>query len=261
MSFLDDIVSFGSSLFGGGSGFSGLLGNLAGAALSGYALNQITSSINKENSTQPTAAETTPDYGVRLQVTPDTQHKIPVVYGSAILGGIITDAQLSSDKKVMSYVITLCEQTGTKFSDGLASQISFEDIYWNDQRLVFKSDGITVAESVDRNGSIDRSLKDLVQIFCYSGSSANPVVPENYAASGLQPAWTNMQGWGESHTMNDLVFIVVKVTYNKDKGVVGLGDIKVHLRNTMTMPGDCIYDYMTNTRYGAGIAQEDIYRE
>jgi hypothetical protein len=26
----------------------------------------------------------------------------------------------------------------------------------------------------------------------------------------------------------------------------------------MTLPGDCVFDYMTNTRYGAGIPKEEI---
>jgi hypothetical protein len=29
----------------------------------------------------------------------------------------------------------------------------------------------------------------------------------------------------------------------------------------MTQPGDCLLDYMTNTRYGAGIAAQEIRSE
>jgi hypothetical protein len=31
-----------------------------------------------------------------------------------------------------------------------------------------------------------------------------------------------------------------------------------HMNNSMTQPGDVLYDMMTNTRYGAGIAPADI---
>jgi hypothetical protein len=30
------------------------------------------------------------------------------------------------------------------------------------------------------------------------------------------------------------------------------------MKNTMTLPGDVLYDYMTNTRYGAGIPEAEI---
>ena len=59
--------------------------------------------------------------------------------------------------------------------------------------------------------------------------------------------------------MNNLVFALFKVTYNKEQRVTSLGDIQFKLSNTLTQPGDVLYDYMTNTRYGAGIAARDIY--
>jgi hypothetical protein len=52
--------------------------------------------------------------------------------------------------------------------------------------------------------------------------------------------------------------MVVRVDYNKEKGIVGVGDITVNMSNSMTMPGDVLYDLMTNTRYGAGIDPADI---
>ena len=34
--------------------------------------------------------------------------------------------------------------------------------------------------------------------------------------------------------------------------------VKFHVTNSMTQPGDCIYDYMTNEMYGAGIDPAEI---
>jgi hypothetical protein len=34
--------------------------------------------------------------------------------------------------------------------------------------------------------------------------------------------------------------------------------MRFKIQNSMTLPGDCIYDYMTNTRYGAGIDPAEI---
>jgi hypothetical protein len=48
---------------------------------------------------------------------------------------------------------------------------------------------------------------------------------------------------------------------NKDKGITGLPNMRFHVTNSMTLPGDCLLDYMTSTRYGAGIPREGIYDE
>jgi hypothetical protein len=58
--------------------------------------------------------------------------------------------------------------------------------------------------------------------------------------------------------MNELIFSVVRVEYSREKNVTGIGDLKFHIQNSMFLPGDVLYDYMTNTRYGAGIAQAEI---
>lgn len=258
MSFLDDIISVGGGLLGNLFGGNSLGGTLAKAAITGFALNQISKSINQDNQKAQTANEPTPDFGVRLQVEPDTTHKIPIVYGTALLGGIITDARLSADNKTMSYCITICEKTGPHFETGQPSTFLFKDIYWNGQRLVFKSDGITVSYGLGRNGEIDRSLDGLVRVYCYAGNSSTPASKENYSSS-FGPAYTIMPEWTVDYQMNDLIFAIIQVDYNKDKNVQGLGDMTFQIKNSLTEPGDCLYDYMTNTRYGAGIKPEDIY--
>jgi hypothetical protein len=62
-----------------------------------------------------------------------------------------------------------------------------------------------------------------------------------------------MPGWDSAKTMDQLIFAVVELTYDKTKGVTALGKWNFEITNTMTQPGDCLYDYMTNTRYGVGI--------
>ena len=110
MSFLDDVFDLGKQAYDWFKGDS-LGAGLARTALTGYALNQVTSSINKDNASKdPAAAKVDP--GVRIQVDPDTEYKVPVVYGTAILGGAITDAYLTEDNKTMYFVITICERTG-----------------------------------------------------------------------------------------------------------------------------------------------------
>lgn len=266
MSFIDDIFDAGKDIISGVGDFLGsgsLGGNLAKSALLGYGLRKITQSINKDNTKEDTAVvnPTKPDQGVRLQVDPDPEHKIPVVYGRARLGGIISDAAMSIDNQTMYYCITICEKTGTIWSTNQASSISFQDIYWNDQRLEFNSDGITVAYSVDKNGNVDRSLAGLVQVYCYSGNSTTPVAPAGYTLSTFYNAYNIMPNWSVTDNMSDLIFAVIKVTYNRQKNITALGNIKFDLENTLTNPGDCLYDYMTNNRYGAGIDPQEIYQQ
>jgi hypothetical protein len=58
--------------------------------------------------------------------------------------------------------------------------------------------------------------------------------------------------------MDELVFALIKVRYSKEKGITGIGNIEFKVKNTMSQAGDCINDYLTNTRYGAGITIEEI---
>ena len=58
--------------------------------------------------------------------------------------------------------------------------------------------------------------------------------------------------------MNDTLFAIVKVTYSRDKGVTGMPNMMFTITNSMKLPGDVLYDYMTNTRYGAGIDSANI---
>jgi hypothetical protein len=195
---------------------------------------------------------------VRLQVDPDTESKIPVLYGQATFGGNITDAFLTPDNLNMYFVLTLCEKTGTRLSTNTASTFTFNDVFLNDQRVIFQSDGITVDYTIDREGNQDISARGLIQVYCYAGNSATPVVPEYYTNGSLQNAYAVMPNWDSTYTMNDLVFAIVKVTYSKDKGVNALPNVLFTITNSMSLPGDCLYDYMTSVRYGAAIPAAEI---
>jgi hypothetical protein len=247
MSFLDGLADFGKSA----------VGSIAQIAVLAFVSKQMASNTPANN--VPADTTTNIDDGVRLQIAPDASTKIPVLYGTAFFGGKITDAVMTADKKTMYYCLTLSERTGTKLSDGQASQYVFKDVYWNDQRIIFKADGITVDYTLDRQGTQDISLRDQVKIYCYAGNSSSPKIPENYTNASPPNAYAIMPNWAlATHTMNELIFAVVRVDYSREKNVTGIGDLKFHISNSMFLPGDVMKDYMTNTRYGAGIAQAEI---
>ena len=264
MSFLDDLVSFGGEVLTGGGGIAG--GVVRASAL-GFLLKQTTDSVKKEN-TVPQAAQpqnaTTPDYGVREQIDPSVDNIIPVVYGTAHVTGSIVDAVLSSDNMTMYYCIALCEKTGNIMSTGLPSQILVDEIFWNGDKISFQGDGITVLSQTNADGVISQDANGLVKIWLWAGSSAadNQIAKTGIVLPNAKVnAWDIFPNWTTSHNMTDLVFAIVRVDYNKEKNITGLGDMKFKIRNTLNNPGDVLFDYMTNPRYGAGITEEEIFSE
>ena len=255
MSFLDDIISVGSDILGFfTSNTTG--GAIARAVGSAVVLNQITDSVNKENQQPDVAQSSQPDYGVREQVDPNTENSIPVVYGTAFLGGIVTDAVLTNSNQTMWYCLAICEKTGNLIN-GTPSVITVERIYWNQMEVKFQGDSVTVSAFIDEDGVETTNPNGLVKIYLYNNGSTNQTFPAGYSGSS-QSAFSVFPNWTSQHTMNDLVFALIRVDYNKEKSVTGLGRIEFKVKNTMTEAGDCIYDYLTNTRYGAGIASEEI---
>lgn len=254
MSFLDDLVRGAGSFLGGNS----LGGALARTALTGLALNQLSKSINNSTATSQ------PDPGVRLQSPADPEKSVPVVYGKAVLGGILTDAVLSADNLTMHFCFTICEKTGlTNLGSGAASQFTFNSIYWNDAKLFFDpTDGVTVKYSEDRDGNKDTAIDGLIEVYCYAGNRSTPAAVSGYTLPtvvGGASADTIMPNWTTNHNMTDLIFVIVKMTYNKEKNVTSVGNFKFEIENSMKAAGDCLYDYMTNTRYGAGLDPSEIY--
>ncbi|CAB4137063.1 hypothetical protein UFOVP322_8 [uncultured Caudovirales phage] len=254
MSFLDGILSVGKSAVKFISG-SSILSGLARTAILGLAVRKLSQNALKgsDAGSQPNI-----DAGVRLQVKPDASAKIPVLYGGAFFGGNVSDAALANANKTMWYSLVLCEKTGTVYSTGSSSSYTLNNVYWNNQRIIFNADGVTVNYTVDSSGIIDRNLSGLVKVYFYAGGRTAGQVPSGYTgtvpnAETLFPNWTS-----GTHAMNNLVFAIVRVDYNREKGVTGLGNMLFQVTNSMLYPGDVLYDYLTNTTYGAGITGSDI---
>lgn len=258
MSFLNDIIGIGKDIYKTVTSNS-IGGTLARTALLGLVVNQINKSVNKENDLPNSAKLNEKDRFVREQLSPDANHSVPVVYGDAYIKGIITDAIMTDSNGVMWYCVTICEKTGTLLSTSADSVISFKKIYLNNCEVTFQSDGQTVASITDADGNTNTDVAGLVKFYCYNNGSNSPTLPEGYTNPSLLFARDVFPGWTVNHAMTNLVFVIVKVTYSKEKNVISLGDLDFKLNNTLTLPGDVMYDYMTNTRYGAGIDPAEIY--
>ena len=136
--------------------------NIAKTAMLGYASKLLTDNVSDTTSTE------TIDEGNRIQLNPNTESKIPVLYGSAYFAGNITDASLSTDYKQMRYCLTLSELTGTTIA-GVASTYTLNDVYFNNNRVVFKADGFTTSKTIDSGGNEDPSAEDLIKVYLYKG--------------------------------------------------------------------------------------------
>jgi len=252
MSWLDSILDFGGKVVDFFQ--SPIGGTIARTVISGYAVNKVNKAIARENEqAKPKQKEA----GTRIQLDPDTEAKIPVVYGTAFVSPIVSDARMYNNNQSMAYCLTLCERTGIKISDNQYSQFQFLQVYWNDSLCVFEEDGFTIKHLLDRTNTIIDRPAGLVRVYCYRGSSIEPTVPVGYSGT-LGTAYSVIPGWTQNHMMNDLVFAVVTMTYNREREVTGLGTWRFKLRNTMTLPGDVLYDIMTSTRYGAGLEASEV---
>ena len=81
-----------------------------------------------------------PNPGSRAQTPPAGNNKLPVIYGHAWTGGIITDLSITSDNQTLYYVFALSEVTNTESSSvGGADNITFGDVYWGGKKCIFDS--------------------------------------------------------------------------------------------------------------------------
>ena len=214
--------------------------------------------------------------GGRVQLPPQTNNHIPILYGSAFINGIITDARLvSTDNKtnnVMYYCLVLSELTNT-------GTVGVDNIYWSDVRLIFETTntdthkvlkGVKTIDTTDDYE--DTNFKDgsnnLIQIRVYAGNteSAQQIFPQNNKVnaydfwpsdSSNRQYWNNAE-YGGKINMQGLVFAIIRMEYNQEKGMTGLPNVTFKLNNTLNNPADVWLDYMTSNRYGANIDTAQI---
>jgi len=203
--------------------------------------------------------------GGRIQIPPATNNKIPVVYGNAYVNGIITDARLVNENKTMYYCIVLSETC-----NNAAAVYNLNNVYWNDLRLEAVDNGANAHKVKDGRKKVDGPGEDfidtnfivdgksLVELRVYAGSSAAASQIYPAQSSGNTQAAYDFWGaddnsWTTAYQMKGLVFAIVKITYNGEKGFTALPNVTFQLDNSINNPADVWFDYMTSSRYGADI--------
>lgn len=201
--------------------------------------------------------------GARVQLPPATNNKLPVVYGTAFIGGSIVDAKISTDLQTMWYVIALAEVTNTMPGD-TPDTITFNEIYY-DGKLATLSGSSVTALTTNTAGTpeTDTKINGNLDIYLFpngsnsgtntGGQSAITIMSD--AAIPANQRWNQgiYTAGGQSADMTNTAFVIVKVKYNQDAGTTSLGAVTAKITNTRTNPGDCIKDYLLNDRYGCGV--------
>ena len=203
----------------------------------------------------------TAQVGNRVQLPPATDNKIPVVYGSAYMKPIVIDAKISTDQQYMWYVTVFSEAMD---NDGIGT-FTFNNFYWGDKLLTFDdADKTKVVSWTASDGTTSTQCAGLINIYAYrDGSmvpaSSGPGSTSTYAYDVLADTMIDpTYRWDSNKKMSKLVFAIVKIKYDQKAGLTGLAEVTCDLTNSLDKPGDVIYDYLQNTRYGANLPDSSI---
>jgi hypothetical protein len=201
--------------------------------------------------------------GSRVQLPPATNNKLPVVYGTAFIGGSITDAKISTDLQSMWYVISMAEVTNTMPGD-TPDTITFDELYY-DGKLVSLSGAQVTSLSTNTAGGaeVDTKINGNLFIYLFPNGSSSGTNTGGLSAIDIMSdaAIPSDQRWnqgiytasGQSAAMTNTAFAIVKVIYNQDAGTTSLGAVTAKITNSRTKPGDCIKDYLLSDRYGCAV--------
>lgn len=197
-----------------------------------------------------------PDTGNRVQVPPNTANKLPVVYGTAWVGGTIVDLSISNDNQTLYYVMALCEVTGI---NGTPDTISFGNVYYGGKKVVFQSNGHTVASLLDESTGIsDTTVNGKIDFYFYRNGSNSPTNNGTTSAITVMGASNLNYKWDNSKLMSNCAFAIIKLKYSISANIRGINQTKFQVTNSRTKPGDCILDYLISERYGCAIPAAQI---
>ena len=247
----------------GALGGGGILSSLIGAVIS-FAISYI---INKAFAPEEEEREDPKDQGVKQRIPTDPRNKLPVVYGTKSVAGQITYAEISRDNQRMAFIISLCEGPVT----------SINTVKWEDKELSFSgniSTGLRTCSGAtpDNGDPSDDFLNGRLKCQVFLGTATNNECAPMVAFSSTQ----NSGQWSSANrTMPNTAYAYIELTYDQEKRVTSLSnrlqfnvtgrlvkpltgstDETVYenaTEATSNNPAEIVVDYLTNTRYGAGV--------
>lgn len=227
-----------------------------------FAINMVVSAVISKaffSPNQPSydPAASSPDPGNRQQLPPATDNKLPVVYGSAYVGGMVVDLSITENNQDIYYVLALCEVTNTNTGQ-TPDEIYFGDIYWGGKKVQFQGNGYSVASLLDEStGIADTTVAGKMDFYLFSNGSYNCVNAATNAITVMSNS-NLVYKWDNTKLMSNCAFAIVHLKYSQSANIRGLEQTRFQLTNTRTYTGQSFLDYLTNTRYGAGIPLAQI---
>jgi len=193
------------------------------------------------------------DPGVKIQLPPATDNKLPVFYGRNITGGIIVDAGITNQNNTMIYVICISEKTDS-------GSYTVQKIYRDDATLNFGTFASShIVQSVtDPNATSTTAVSGKMRCRVYAGnaqSSSNQIFPTTGTPVAAQTLLSTISA---NTSYDDLVYAVFELDYDPENGLTGLGAINFDITNSLSEPSNVMLDYMQNSRYGAGLSASDL---
>lgn len=229
----------------------GLVGTAA--TIAAFAINIVASAIISK-AFAPTIDTKPPDNpGSRPQIPPAGDNKLPVIYGAAYVGGIITDLSITNDNQNLYYVLSLAEVTNTE-TGGTPDTFTFGDIYFGGKKCIFDGTDLTkiVALLDESTGVQETNVNGKLFMYLYRNGSSSGVNTSQTAIEVMQDYQLTYQ-WDATKLMSNCAFAIIKITYNADANLTGIQSTKFQITNSRHAPGDCFNDYLTSTRYGAAV--------
>jgi hypothetical protein len=234
-----------------------------GQAMLAFAINMVASTIISRvfAPDMPTFDGTRyPNPGNRQQIPPATDNKLPIIYGSSYVGGIVVDLSITNNNQKIYYVMALSEVTNSEYGN-TADVFSFGDVYWGGKKVIFST---VVGETYKVTGLLDEStgitdttVAGLMEFYFYRNGSNTPTNSSLSAITVMSD--TNLvYKWDATKLMSDCAFVILKLTYSSNANITGLQQTKFQVNNPRALPGDCFLDYLRSTRYGAALPLASI---
>lgn len=201
-----------------------------------------------------------PDPGNRQQLPPATDNKLPVVYGSAYVGGAIVDLSITNNNQQIYYVIALSEVTNSE-NGNTGDVFSFGEVYWGGKKVIFSTTAgqtYKVTGLLDESsGLTDTSVAGLMEFYFYRNGSNTPTNSTSSAITVMSDPNLSYQ-WDATKLMSNCAFVIVKLTYSRDANITGIQQTRFQVINPRSNPGDCFLDYFRSSRYGAALALGNV---
>ena len=191
------------------------------------------------------------DPGIKIQLPPATDNKVPRLYGRNFTGGTIIDAEIKNQNKTMAYCIVISDMSDI-FNEGW----TVNAVYRGDAQLNFS--GANVISQTDPNATSSPAIANKIRVRVYAGGSgsANQIFPTTGKVNAYGGTSTSKSGqflnWTAANAMTDLVFAIVEVDYDSENDLVGLGVITFDIFCNIARPDAVLIDYLNNDRYGMG---------